>query len=98
VRQKLLKLFLYAALDRKNALYYIANKIQERFTPEELSRLSRVVLIDQTNPGLDAIHQAVSIEHGVADIQNRNFFGLPIKHANIITSQKPDLKLAAAAI
>ena len=82
--------------DRKTALSYITKQIQSSFTPEELTQLSRVVLIDQTNPALDAINRAMKIEHGVADVQDNNFFGLQIKHAFIITSQKPNVNVGVS--
>src|SRR5438309_7230878 len=75
--------------DRKTALSYITNQIQAAFEPDELTRLSRVVIVDEANPALDAINRAIRIEHGIADIQNNNFFGLQIKHGYVITSQKP---------
>jgi hypothetical protein len=83
--------------DRKTALSYITKQIQSSFKPGELTQLSRVVLIDQTNPALDAINRAMKIEHGVADVQNNNFFGLQIKHAFIITSQKPNVNVGVSA-
>jgi hypothetical protein len=93
--------------DRKKALTYITNRIQQELNPDELSRLSRVVpveqtnpslaainqalrvvLIDQANPAVGAMNQAIRIHHGQAEIQNSNFFGLQIKQAYIITSQR----------
>lgn len=79
--------------DRKTALSYIAEQIQLSFKPEELTQLSRVVLIDQTNPALDAINRGMKIEHGDVDVQDSNFFGMQIKHAYIITSQKPNVNV-----
>jgi len=83
--------------NRKTALPYITNQIQAKFKPEELTSLSRVVLVEQTNPALDAINRAVRIEHGAADVQDSNFFGLPIKHAYIITSQNPNVNAEVPA-
>ena|SRR5438270_527231 len=83
--------------DRKEALPYIAKQIQETLKPEEITRLSRVVLIDQDNPALEAINRAISIEHGSADVQNSNFFGLQIKHGYIITSQRLNVDEGAPA-
>jgi hypothetical protein len=77
--------------DRKNALSYITKAIQRLFTPEELSRLSRVVLVDMANPEVAAINQAVKVHHGQAEIRDSNFFGLQIKHAYIITSQRTNI-------
>lgn len=82
--------------NRKEALFYIANQIQAKFKPDELTSLSRVVLIYQNNPALDSINRAIRIEHGVTDVQNSDFFGLQIKHAYIVTSQKPGLSAEAS--
>ena len=73
--------------DRKDALSRITQAIQARFTPEELSQLSRVVLVDLANPAVDAVNRAIRIRHGQGEIRDSNFFGLQIKHAYVITSQ-----------
>src|SRR5215208_1562880 len=77
--------------NRKQALQYIANQIQVTLKPEEITRLSRVVLIDKGNPALDAINRVMSVKHGLADVQDINFFGLQIKRGYIITSQRLDV-------
>ncbi|MGI8838638.1 MAG: hypothetical protein ACR2H4_18640 [Pyrinomonadaceae bacterium] len=74
--------------DRKEALAHITTQIQQLFNAEELVRLSRVVLVDQSNPAVEAINQAVRCQHGQNEVRDSNFFGLQIKHAYIITSQK----------
>jgi hypothetical protein len=74
--------------DRKAALAYITTRIQQRFNPDELSSLSRVVCVDEANPSVEAMNRAVSINHGRAEVHDSNFFGLQIKHAYIITSQR----------
>jgi hypothetical protein len=93
--------------DRKEALAFITNRIQQTFTPDELSHLSRVVPVEQTNPSLEAINdaltvvlmdranpavgainQALRLQHGQAEVRDSKFFGLQIKHAYIITSQR----------
>jgi hypothetical protein len=77
--------------DRKEALSYITRRIQQLFTPIELSQLSRIVLVDLANPEVAAINRAVTIQHGQAEIRDSNFFGLQIKHAYIITSQRTNV-------
>lgn len=74
--------------DRKEALAYITTQIQQLFDSEELARLSRVVLVDQSNPALEAINQSINCQHGQNEVRDSNFFGLQIKHAYIITSQR----------
>lgn len=77
--------------DRKEALSHITRRIQQVFTPLELAQLSRVVLVDIANPEVAAINQALNIQHGQAEIRDSNFFGLQIKHAYIITSQRTNI-------
>lgn len=77
--------------DRKGALSHITKSIQGVFGPEELSTLSRVVLVDLANPAVEAINQAVGIQHGTAEVKDTDFFGLQIKHAYIITSQRVNM-------
>jgi len=75
-------------VNRKEALAYITTQIQLDFCVEELPRLSRVVLVDQSNPAVEAINQAVNCQHGQTEVRDSNFFGLEIKHAYIITSHR----------
>ena len=74
--------------DKDAALKYMASKIQTSLNRDELMKLSRIVIIDDENPALDAVQRGVHIEHGSVEIQNSLFFGLNIKHAYLITSIK----------
>lgn len=78
----------WVSKNKEDALKYLANKIQNVFSSEELLHISRIVLIESNNPSLPALQQAFHIEHGVAEIKDSNFFGLEIKHAFLITSRK----------
>lgn len=74
--------------ERKDALSYVTRKVQAAFTAEELSQISRIVLLDVDNPAVEAVHQAVgTIRHQQAEVRD-NFFGLHIKHAYIVTSER----------
>src|SRR5438552_11890097 len=55
--------------DRKRALSYITKRVQETFTANELSLISRIVLIDLENPAVEAVNQAVAIHHGQAEVR-----------------------------
>jgi len=77
--------------DRKAALADITKRIQQEFRPDELSHLSRVVLVDQANPAVTALNRAVRIQHGRNEVRDTNFFGLQIKHGYVITSQRLNL-------
>ena len=74
--------------DKKKALDYLVNQLQPRLKPQELLSISRIVLIDEDNPALEAIHKAIRAEHGTTEVRNSNFFGLQIEHAYIITSKR----------
>ncbi len=74
--------------DRKEALAYITAEIQQLFNSEELASLSRVVLVNQSNPAVEAMNQAINCQHGQTEVRDSNFFGVQIKHAFIITSQR----------
>ncbi len=74
--------------NKEEVLKYLAQRIQQVFTPDELFHISRIVIIEKNNPALPALQQAFSIEHGAAEIKDSNFFGLQIKHAILIASQR----------
>lgn len=74
--------------NKEKSFKYIAGVVQKALTKEELLKLSRIVLIDGNNPALEAMHRAMHVEHGIAEIQDSNFFGLQIKHAYLITSRR----------
>lgn len=59
--------------NRKEGLAQISNRVQQAFVPEELSRLSRVVLIDDFNPALKAMPQALHSQHGTNEVRDSNF-------------------------
>lgn len=74
--------------DKPSALKYIASIVQRALTTDELMKLSRIAIIDESNPALDAFHRAVNIEHSIAEIQDSNFFGVQLKHVYLITSKR----------
>jgi len=74
--------------NKAESLKYISAYLNKNLKPDELINLSRIVLIDSDNPALGAIHKAIHIEHGSAEIKDSNFFGLKIKHAHLITSKR----------
>lgn len=82
--------------DRQSALAQVAKRIQAEFRPNELLELSRIVFIDLNNPDLEAINAAIKVEHGAAEVQDQDFFGLSIRHAFIVTSQRRQIEAATA--
>ena len=76
--------------NKPESLKYIASNVQKALTQKELVKISRIVIIDDDNSALGAIHQAISTEHSITEIRDGIFFGLSIQHAYIITSQQTD--------
>ena len=74
--------------NKAKALAYIASKVKEALPEEEITKLSRIALIDPNNPALEAVQKTIHVEHGLTDVQDSVFFGLPIRHAYIVTSRK----------
>ncbi|MCD6115404.1 hypothetical protein J7K93_00170 [bacterium] len=78
----------WARANKKNSINTIIEEIRKELTDHELLMLSRIIILDKDDAALKAIHQAMRVEHGLAEISNSNFFGLSIKHAYLITSQR----------
>jgi hypothetical protein len=80
----------WASRDEKSALDYLITTIKSDLSPQDLTNLSRIVFIDPQDASVLALNKAVHVEHEVVEIRDSNFFGLPIKHAFIITSKRVD--------
>jgi hypothetical protein len=78
----------WASADQKAALDYLVNRIKSDLGPDDLTQLSRIVFLDPTDAAVQSLNQAVRVEHGSFEVRDSNFFGLPIKHAFIITSKR----------
>lgn len=74
--------------NQKEGLEYLVDQIRLRLNTQELLSLSRIVLLERDNPILEAIHRAIRVKHGMAEMRDNIFFGLPIKHAYLITSER----------
>ena len=81
----------WASADKKAALDYLVGKIKSDLPPENLTSLSRIVFFDPHEPQVEALNKAFHVEHEVVEVRDSNFFGLPIKHAFIITSKRKDI-------
>lgn len=81
--------------DTRNAVEYLVNQIKSRLDEQDLTSLSRIVVVDPLDAAVQAFNRAVQIEHGGVEVRDSNFFGLPVKHAFIITSARPPTPAAA---
>ena len=74
--------------NKRESLDYLVNQLRARLDTQELLSLSRIVLLEEDNPVLEAIHKAIKVRHGMAEVRDSLSFGVPIKHAYIITSAR----------
>ena len=74
--------------DKKKTLDYLSKKLRSRLTSDEFLTLSRIVLIEESDPTLHALQQAFQVHHTPIEVQGCNLFGLQIQHAYIITSMR----------
>ena len=71
------------------AIAYIVDHLKPVAAAEDLTKISRVVIIPKDSPALLAITTVVKANHSFFEVRDSEFFGLRIRHAYIITSQKP---------
>lgn len=72
--------------DEFSSLEYVYGRLREVLTPEEMTKVSRVVLIDPLNPSLAPFMPSRgSPSPGLKRLRNFVFAGVPIKRAYILT-------------
>ena len=74
--------------NNRKSLDYLVNQLRARLDTQELLSLSMIVLLEKDNPVLEAIHKEVRVRQGMAEVRDSISFGVPIKHAYIITSAR----------
>ena len=78
----------WASKDKTSALQYISKQLNKILSPNQMLKLSRIVIIEPGDPALEVMHKTIQAEHGTAELRDCNLFGLQIKHAFIITSKR----------
>lgn len=72
----------------RESLEYLVNQLRSRLDTQELLSLSMIVVLENSNPVLEAIHKGVKVRHGIVEVRDSISFGVPIQHAYIITSAR----------
>lgn len=75
--------------DQSAAVKYLVAQIKSRLGEKELRSLSTILVADPANANVQAFTRSVSVEHGRLEIRDDEFFGVPVKRAYVITSQRP---------
>lgn len=81
--------------DTRKAVDYFVGEIKSRLGDQDLIRLARIVVVDPDEAAIRALNRSIDIEHGGVEVRDSTFFGLPIKHAYIITSKQRPAPAAA---
>jgi len=74
--------------DKLRGLSEFAKKASAIINIQELLTLSRVVTINQNDPNLEKILQAVQVDNGPVELRDPNLFDLNIKHAYILRAKR----------
>src|SRR2546427_13287833 len=85
----------WAGEDKRSVVDYFVGQIKSKLGEQGLTSLSRIVVIDPQDAAVQALNRTIQIEHGRVEVRDSTFFGLTVKHAYIITSQRPQAPAAA---
>jgi hypothetical protein len=72
----------------ESTLRYLAEAVGRYLTPEEVTHLSRIVVLEANENPVRALNDTYQVEHGRVDLVEPERFGLPMKHGFIITSRR----------
>ncbi len=84
----------WASADRTGAIEYFVARIKTDIEPDALVKLSRIIIIDPEEASMQKLNRTIRVEHGAVEVRDTDFFGVPIKHAYIITSKTASPALA----
>jgi hypothetical protein len=72
----------------KSDLDYLVKKVKEHFEIQEMLALSRIIVVSPSDEAVKSINDSYKVEHGMNEIEDSEFFGMPMEHAYIITSNQ----------
>ena len=74
--------------DEAAGLRYLSKKLMTKLSERELLEISRVVLIEQSDPGLRSLLKSTTVKGGsVREIENSRFAGLALRHGFIFEAK-----------
>jgi hypothetical protein len=85
----------WVGADKRAAVDYLVNQIKVQLGQQDLTSLARIVVVDPQDSAVKAFNGLVDTEHGGVEVRDSNLFGLPVKHAFIITSKRQPTPAAA---
>ena len=88
----------WASQNRDETVEYLVTEIKSHLGPQELINLSRIVVVEPNHPAVQKFTKTFPVEHGKVEVRDSIFFGLPIRHAFIITAKSPEAKSPAVPV
>jgi len=73
--------------DNERALRLLAAEMKKRLPPSEMTRVSRIVLLDANDASVRAITSTHSVEHSRTPFNEASDYGLPADRGYLITSR-----------
>lgn len=76
---------------------YIAQKLQDTLSVEQIMTLSRVATIEDDSPRLEALLKQMPVDDEPVIIRNATLFGVDVSEAHILRAKRPSQTVAVAA-
>lgn len=73
--------------DKKETLDYIVKQIKNELKPQDMTKISRIILLEPSHPLVKTVNNVVRTEHGKTEFVDCQFSNIFVKHAFIITSK-----------
>lgn len=73
--------------DRMETIGFMVDKIRSKLTPEEMRMVSKVIVLYPAEHFVKEVTSDIQVEHGKAEFTYRDFNGMLMKHAYIVTSK-----------
>lgn len=74
--------------DKRSALRLLADRLQESLSASDVLSISRIVLLDPSDAGVELINRTVPVEDSTVEVKDSTFFGQQIRHAHIFASKR----------
>ena len=79
--------------DKRSALRLLADRLQESLSASDVLSISRIVLLDPSDAGVELINRTVRVEDSTVEVKNSTFFGQQIRHAHIFASKRQPMEV-----
>lgn len=79
--------------DKWSALRLLADRLQESLSASDLLSISRIVPLDPSDPGVEAITRTVRVERSTVEVKDSVFFGQQIRQGHIFASKRQPMEV-----